>query len=839
MLRNRHGRSAVIVILGVLALLAATPARAATVAEVEAAIKKGREYLLSQQQPEGRWEFDARREGNAHDWQKMQGSAYGGYTAISLYALLASSPDLQTDLKDPKIVKAINFLKKADVVGTYALGLRAQVWLFLPESPERKKLAARDAQLLLRTLNTKGNSGAIGLWDYDDPTNNGVRIDHSVSQYGVLGLWACLQAGAGVEPGKWKTIEQAWRRNQFPNGGWAYDSDGKNLGKGPSISMTAAGVATLFITQDFIVKNAGIDCKESLISKHIDLGLKWMDENFGQAGVNTYTWYGIERIGAASGLKYFGEKDWYATGAEALVRAQGPDGSWNGGGFPGGTQLPATAYAVLFLSRGRTTVAINKLQYSTESEAARARVLPADGSEPAPTAGPGFGTVEDTGVAQGVWNQRPRDIANLVRWMGWKSESEFHWQIVNPRVSADDLHDAPILYIGGSSTIALTDSELKNLQQYLEGGGLILANANCGKAIFVKAIQKMAQKMYPKYEFRELPSNHLIYTKQQFPASAWKNRPKVWALTNGVRELIVLVPEDDAGRAWQLRSEKKSEELFQLGANIFSYALDKNSVRFKGQTYVVKEDPAVTPERTAKVVRLMTGVNPDPEPGGWRRLANILKNSGMLALTVDRGAALPEKLKDATVVHLTGTGKFELKPEERSALKAYVEQGGTLVLDAAGGAGPFADAAEDEIKAIFGEAAKEQLSDPLPAKHLVFNLPDNKIKNFGYRRYARELLIGDMKGPRLKGIKAGKGDRIGVFISREDLSAGMVGQPVDGILGYDPETATAIMRNIVIYAANGGQKEPPSKTDPIAGAPEGADPNAQPPAPPADEPLPF
>ena len=37
-----------------------------------------------------------------------------------------------------------------------------------------------------------------------------------------------------------------------------------------------------------------------------------------------------------------------------------------------------------------------------------------------------------------------------------------------------------------------------------------------------------------------------------------------------------------------------------------------------------------------------------------------------------------------------------------------------------------------------------------------------------------------------------------MIYSREDLSAGLVGQPTDGIFGYAPSSATAIMRNIVI-----------------------------------------
>ena len=40
----------------------------------------------------------------------------------------------------------------------------------------------------------------------------------------------------------------------------------------------------------------------------------------------------------------------------------------------------------------------------------------------------------------------------------------------------------------------------------------------------------------------------------------------------------------------------------------------------------------------------------------------------------------------------------------------------------------------------------------------------------------------------------------------------MVGEPVDGVLGYTPETATEIVRNIVLYADSGGK--PPPATQP-------------------------
>jgi hypothetical protein len=39
-----------------------------------------------------------------------------------------------------------------------------------------------------------------------------------------------------------------------------------------------------------------------------------------------------------------------------------------------------------------------------------------------------------------------------------------------------------------------------------------------------------------------------------------------------------------------------------------------------------------------------------------------------------------------------------------------------------------------------------------------------------------------------------------VFFSREDLTAGLVGQAVDGVYGYSPETALDLATRIALYS---------------------------------------
>ena len=94
--------------------------------------------------------------------------------------------------------------------------------------------------------------------------------------------------------------------------------------------MTAAGKwRRFFITQDMLHPTDGLDCKGNISNDNIERGLAWITAHFAEVR-NAYTWYGIQRIGAASGRKYLGPNNWYAIGADKLVKSQAPNGSWTG-----------------------------------------------------------------------------------------------------------------------------------------------------------------------------------------------------------------------------------------------------------------------------------------------------------------------------------------------------------------------------------------------------------------------------------------------------------------------------------------------------------------------------
>ena len=97
-------KSAAAIGLALLAIPAGT-ARAANPQQIDNAIKKGVDFIYSQQQKTGgRWEKPDKRVGDDHNtWPEFQGDSYGGFTSLSTYALLAAG---ETP-KDKRVAAAV------------------------------------------------------------------------------------------------------------------------------------------------------------------------------------------------------------------------------------------------------------------------------------------------------------------------------------------------------------------------------------------------------------------------------------------------------------------------------------------------------------------------------------------------------------------------------------------------------------------------------------------------------------------------------------------------------------------------------------------------------------
>jgi hypothetical protein len=762
----------------------------ATAADVEAMIAKAKDFLYKAQAPDGGFEGVPARPpviGAEGVMALRNDTSHGGASALAVYALLAAG-EPETD---PRLAKGIKYLKSIDIKGTYPLGLRSLVWYQLslfrdpkdrktPAAQELLACANHDARLLLQGMGDQGES--LGLYTYSCAQPAG-HYDHSCANYGTMGVWACRAAGADVPPKYWQFVQDAWRRHQLRDGSWMYHGGPNEAGvdREGTLSMTTGGLVNLFITQEILDPNKTGDCKGNVVNPGIEAGINWVADHTRQmagnggfsAGYPEYTLFNLVRVGRESGYQRFGDFDWFQAGADYLLRRQAADGSF---GFGGGQQgVSNTAFGLAFLALGRAPVVLNKLEYGPDVVAGNAKAA--------------------------NWNQRPRDAANLTRWLERHYHRQLNWQIVTLRMPLEVLQQAPILYVAGNQELAFPPLDRKVLQDYVEQGGLVVANADCSNKRFAESFMKLGRQIWPGYEFRLATPEHAIHKTGLFPPKA--RPPQVWALGNGAREYMVLISDSDPAKQWQQLPQQPAlaaaaaaavppqrDQAAQLAANLHHYATERGQLRDKKQTHIIKLNPDEIPARKVPLTHLKHDGNWNPEPAGLKHLSAHLTRTHKLALELKTVDVAKEPI-ETRVAYLTGTEPLKFDEPTREKLRRFGYEGGLLIVDACGGAPDFVESAERELKAIFEQASQE-----LKLDHPVFTVGVD-TRTVSYREMFRPRMGNRVTGPPLlKAINKGK---IVAFFSPLDMSVALVGHPIDGVHGYAPDSARNLMLNMLLY----------------------------------------
>jgi len=125
-----------------------------------------------------------------------------------------------------------------------------------------------------------------------------------------------------------------------------------------------------------------------------------------------------------------------------------------------------------------------------------------------------------------------------------------------------------------------------------------------------------------------------------------------------------------------------------------------------------------------------------------------------------------------------------------------VESGGTLIVDACGGSGPFAQS----IQRMLARAMPQNRPKAVAATDSLLKASTPGMEDIGaavLRPFAEQKL-GKNAG-RLEQIESGKGR---IIISGIDFSSGLVGSNSWGIIGYEPAYAMKLVKNLVIWSEN-------------------------------------
>ena len=792
--------------------------------QVVNAIKKGVDYLLSIKKGDN-WE-------SGRGWTKQH--QHGGQTAQALYALLTVGDSVKDDpafdddfnaklsFRSKELAPVVTWLCQQELEETYsnafaALALshidarspevqatldRIDAYMIasmgvdggyqyannhkgaladspLPENIKKVMIARVEAALALSKLRSqmkeaRAKPDATLIKSLDAPLRAAeaeyAKADLAVkneknpewfgdisnSQYGAYAMWVLSESGFEAPHGYWTTTDTYWRKHQLPDGGWGYDESKQGLRE----NMALAGIATLYVTQEFSTLPVVLEPRKD---ENIERGLAWLNAQFRPKGDDMYYMYGVERIGLASGLKYFNQTNWYMEGAKGAIAAQNADGSWDKSSHAEGETSVATAFALLFLVRGRNPVLFNKLQYD------------------------------------GPWNARPRDNANITDWLNKKLEKEINWQIVNFKVNPEEWMDAPVLLITGSKALTFTTADIEKLRTYINGGGMIFSTADGASPEFTNSVLQIASKIVEengkaKYEMRELPKDHMLFSQDMWAAIA--TPPRILSMSNGVREIWVHSTVD-MGASWQARKSANKDH-FEFPANLFRYASGKSMLRSKLASLQIVTGNAAA-NKNITLTRVDYPGNWDPEPGAFPRLAKLMKRDAKTDLQIKSStiAALSPKINP--IAHMTGTTGFPVNAGDVASLQKYLADGGTLLVDAAGSSNEFKVSFQKLMQQVYPTNALAPVSLTSP----VYNgtIPDSlDMTKVDYRMFYRLTVRGRNTIPMLKGIQVD--GRYTVLYSEEDITSGLLGSNTWGILGYTPESSQGLMRNLILYANN-------------------------------------
>lgn len=722
--------------------------------KVVGAIRKGVKYLLSRDKPGTHWEQGVV---NGGPNGKMI-PQYLGESALVTEALLNVQQSLQLPelniFKNP-MKSAIHFLVDHRTNTTYVASFQAAVMGLLPKKAKYRRVLKWDANYLLHSLN---RDGSYGYMVYPTPVSAGPEDpfggDNSNTQYGILGMWTAADYGLGV-PGKfWRVAGNYWRRTQMPDGTWWYTPS-----RIEPLQMTPAGVASLLICDEYLGRQ---DINGRFRDPSVERGLKWINAHFQPTLAELYTMYGYERVGLASGLQRFGGHNWYEDFARTLLKQQQVNGSWVTTFWPNKHYCLGTAYALLILDRGLNPVLCNKLQYSKSY--------------------------------YGDWDARQRDVANMVEWISKQNETPLNWQVANINAPLSDWLNSPILYISGQKDPKFTAPQIAKLRRYVDAGGLVFCSCNNSSVAFKRAMMKYGQEVvHNRYEFHRLTAKSMLLTLQPW----YHMYLNMLAISNGVRDVWVVSP-GDMGAVWERQafSEKK---FWEFPMNLYLYATGKGYLADRLHSLAVPPTSA-KPVRTLAVGRLKYSGNWDPEPGAWPRLARLAMANAQTQVRVATVTTATLNPHTTPLLDMTGPGGFTFTATQIAALRKYLNGGGMLFTDAAGGHEPFTTAFTALAMKLYPKTPMQHL--PTTCSIYAGSMPGGTpATRVAYRRFYLDA-NGTKHTAEFLGIK--RAGRWVLVFSPDDVTSGLLGTDTWGISGYTPKSAVALATNVIEYAVKHG-----------------------------------
>ena len=232
----------------ILSTVVSSNVQAQTEQEVTASRLKGVEFLKSQQQEDGSWEFEGHPV---------------GITALCTMALLENG----IPVNDPLIQKGRQFVLKDSekLKSTYDLSLAILLLSRIGNREDKAEIRRFAARLIAGQTTTGGWSYTCPLASASSLSNPRARPklgtspgDNSCTQFAVLGLWTASRSNINIDDSM-IGVARRFVETQNEDGGWSYKLPTEEMKEPSRNSMTLAGLFCLTVARATKIRSLNQD----------------------------------------------------------------------------------------------------------------------------------------------------------------------------------------------------------------------------------------------------------------------------------------------------------------------------------------------------------------------------------------------------------------------------------------------------------------------------------------------------------------------------------------------------------------------------------------------------
>lgn len=194
------------------------------------------------------------------------------------------------------------------------------------------------------------------------------------------------------------------------------------------------------------------------------------------------------------------------------------------------------------------------------------------------------------GKYHGLWKTREAGLSMLLNSFHEQTKTPVRFEREEVALDSPRLFEVPFVYLTGHQDFELTPAERTNLRQYLMRGGILFADACCGREAFDRSFRAEMAAVLNGQKLERLPENHPLFlfpnhikSVQPLPALAQKlgangrMKPELYGATIGANLAVIYAPFG-LSCGWELAQcpyccGVSSPDALALGVNVLSYAV--------------------------------------------------------------------------------------------------------------------------------------------------------------------------------------------------------------------------------------------------------------------------